>query len=400
MDNPSTSTPEVPSQSSSTQSAIPTLSSDRSDFSSDSSSPSSLSAPAPAPAAVAPAAVAPSPALAPVPVVSDATPTKSSTEPIASVIKENLTNVKEKVMESVTNPMSGGFNVVTSLSVGAAIAFFVAFVLYWVITYGSNPLLKKTYQIPETKLPKTGYEVNQISTENMPSVKDLATLSFWLYVNEFPEIPSSGTQAPSVLVRHVWHRGNPKWTTSPEIVGPLVLLKSEKAATGAQKNKLLISFKSSDVSKLLDGESITNRLSKIDYMVATRGIEINYVPVKRWVHIAVTVNKKNKIMRAYVDGENVKTIDNSQIVKVTTTIDAKRKLTDTDINGAGDIFIGGRPTSDLGLGFPGLVSNIRMSNWDMTSAEVYREYKRGPVDNLLARLGLPAYGVQSPVYKM
>lgn len=278
---------------------------------------------------------------------------------------------------------------------GSAIAFFVAFVLYWVITRGANPLKKVTFQIPGTKTPTTGYDVNQINTEGTPTLKDMATISFWLYVNEFSDV--TGTP----VYRHVWHRGDAGWTSGPEKASPLVVLKSAKV-NGVQKNSLLMSFSSSNKDNLLDGVTVP-ATSKIEYMVATRGIVIDYVPVKRWVHVAVTVNKKSKLMKAFVDGQLVKTMDSSKRTKidgVSGNIGRKVTVSTLDLNGIGDIFVGGRPTSNVGLGFAGLVSNIRYSNWDMASYEVYREYKRGPVDNFMARMGLPAYGVQSPIYKM
>lgn len=342
----------------------------------------------PVPAAAAPAAPAPA---APAP----AAP-QSQTSNVVSSVKDNLINVKDKAMDTIQNSVSGDSAAVTSLVVGAAIAFFVAFILYWIITRGTQTFKKKTFLIPDTKTPKTGYEVHQLDTDGIPTLKNNATVSFWLYVNEIPDVPVNNT-----VIRHVWHRGDSKW--GAELSSPLVLIKSSKSAAPSQvqKNTLLISFKSETADNQTFNPTKPSRLTQINYMVASRGLEIDYIPVKRWVHVAVTVDKKSKIMKAYVDGENVKTVDaraSKVISNVTGTV--TRKLTNMDLNGTGNIHIGGRPTSDLGLGFSGLVSNIRYSNWDMSAREVYREYKRGPIDNLLSRMGLPAYGVQTPVYKI
>lgn len=335
------------------------------------------SAPAPAPAAPAPAPQTPN---------------------VLSSMKDNLANVKEKAMDTIQQQFTGGTAAVTSLVIGASIAFFVAFVLYWVITRGTQGFKKKTFLVPDTKTPKTGYEVNQVDVGDIPTLKNNGTVSFWLYVNEIPEVQPNNT-----VIRHVWHRGDVAW--GAELSSPLVLIKSHKNASQVQKNTLLISFKSDNAQNLLDGKTFNpnppSKNTKINYMVAARGIEIDYIPVKRWVHISITVDKKSKLMKAYVDGENVKTLD-SRASKTVSGVSGTviRQLTNFDLNGTGNIHIGGRPTSDLGLGFSGLVSNIRFSNWDMSAREVYREYKRGPIDNLLSRMGLPAYGVQTPVYKI
>lgn len=337
----------------------------------------------PVPSAPAPAAPAPAPAAA------------SQAPNVLSSMKDNLANVKEKAMDTIQQQFTGGTAAVTSLVIGASIAFFVAFVLYWIISRGTQGFKKKTFLVPGTKTPKTGYEVNQVEVIDIPTLKNNGTISFWLYVNEIPEVQPNNT-----VIRHVWHRGDAAW--GAELSTPLVLIKSHKTAAPSQvqKNSLLISFKSENAQNLLDGKALSTRNTKINYMVAARGIEIDYIPVKRWVHISITVDKKSKLMKAYVDGENVKTLDSRASQRVSGAGVVTRQLSNLDLNGTGNIHIGGRPTSDLGLGFSGLVSNIRYSNWDMSAREVYREYKRGPIDNILSRMGLPAYGVQTPVYKI
>lgn len=344
---------------------------------------------------LSPAPAAPS---APVPVPSapaaPAAPAMPSVPSFADV-KENVANMTEKVKE-----LNGGSTAVTSLMVGAAIAFFVAFILYWVITRTTNPVKKITHMLQDTKTPKAGYEVSLASTEGMPTLRNKATVSFWMYVNEFTDVPTLQNNNSNTIYRHVWHRGDMKWTDTPENTTPLVLLQSSKSRNTPQTNSLMVLFRSTDAGNPWDGKLTSPlRTTKINYMLAARGISIDYIPVKRWVHIAVTVDKDSKVIKAYMDGQLVKSIDN-RVSTIVSGVTVGRQFATTDLNGAGDIHIGGRPTSDLGLGFPGLVSNIRFSNWAMSSSEVYGEYKKGPVDNLMAKLGLPAYSLQAPVYKI
>lgn len=361
-----------------------------------------LSAPAAPVPSAPPAPAVSSAAPAPVPVPSAPPAPVSTVVPTLDDVKQNIANMTQKVTE-----WNGGSTAVTSLMVGAAIAFCVAFVLYWVITRATNPIKKVTYMLPHTKAPQPGYEVSAATTEGMPTLKDAATVSFWIYVNEFSDVLTLQNNNTNTIYRHVWHRGDMKWIDNPENMTSLVLLASSKKRTEPQKNSLIVLFRSTNAGNpwdsKMDNTANIPRTTKINYMLGARGISIDYIPVKRWVHIAITVDKSSKVVKAYMDGQLVKSVDNRVSTTVrhnSTNVNVVRQFGTTDLNGAGDIHIGGRPTSDLGLGFPGLVSNIRFSNWAMSSSEIYGEYKKGPVDNLMAKLGLPAYSLQAPIYKI
>jgi hypothetical protein len=66
----------------------------------------------------------------------------------------------------------------------------------------------------------------------------------------------------------------------------------------------------------------------------------------------------------------------------------------------GNIYTGGSVGSTVGPGFSGMVSMIQFFNYDMNANDVYELYKKGPVNNMLAKLGLPSYGIQSPFYRI
>ena len=51
-------------------------------------------------------------------------------------------------------------------------------------------------------------------------------------------------------------------------------------------------------------------------------------------------------------------------------------------------------------GFAGLISRVSISNFDMNVREVKAKYISGPVDNISSKLGMPAYGVRNPIYKI
>jgi hypothetical protein len=324
-------------------------------------------------------------------------PTPATNEVITQV-KDNVTDIKEKAMDSIQNIVNTVTNsrasmIVASLFVGAAVAFTIAYILYWIISKSSN-LSRIEFIVPGTKAPLTGYESHQVSSSGIPSFSKTGTISFWIYVNDFGTVMNN-----KKIYRHVWHRGAEKWSATT--TGPLVLLES-KNTNGVQTNKLHVSFRSSDLESPSDNQNLTTNDQRVEYMVASRGITIDYIPIKRWVHIAVAVNTTSKNMRAFVDGELVKKIDGNATKQLesNTSIRARRMLDKIDLNGSGDLYIGGRPSSTLGNGFAGLVSNIKYINTDLSTYEVYQQYKLGPIDNLLSRMGLPAYGLRTPIYKM
>jgi hypothetical protein len=67
----------------------------------------------------------------------------------------------------------------------------------------------------------------------------------------------------------------------------------------------------------------------------------------------------------------------------------------------GNVWVGGSMMDpEIGPGFAGLVSKIEFVNYDMNVSDIYAKYMEGPIDNLASKLGLPAYGMRSPVYRI
>jgi len=71
-----------------------------------------------------------------------------------------------------------------------------------------------------------------------------------------------------------------------------------------------------------------------------------------------------------------------------------------NLDKTGDIWIGGSPSESVGPGFAGLVSKVTFFNHDINAKDVYEDYMKGPIDSLLAKMGLPAYGIRTPLYRM
>jgi hypothetical protein len=156
------------------------------------------------------------------------------------------------------------------------------------------------------------------------------------------------------------------------------------------------------------GTNVTtsSRLGKLDAIrvdLATHGVVIEYVPLQRWVHVAIVVNETidKGVITTYIDGEVVDTISSKDKVVLSSGLTVPVNFTGLNITKTGDVYTGGDVNDDdLSQGFPGIIGKINVSNFDMNGKEVYNMYIKGPIDNLASKLGLPAYAVRSPIYKI
>jgi hypothetical protein len=119
------------------------------------------------------------------------------------------------------------------------------------------------------------------------------------------------------------------------------------------------------------------------------------------VHVGVVINENASggMIMGYLDGELVKSVTTGATGSVGTT-PATADITGLNLDKVGDVWIGGSPSESVGPGFSGLVSKITFFNYDINAKDMYTDYLTGPIDSMMARLGLPAYGVRSPLYRL
>jgi len=165
-------------------------------------------------------------------------------------------------------------------------------------------------------------------------------------------------------------------------------------------NKLYVRFAKTSNNESKEYNSLTHNNLK-DFMKT--GIVIPYIPLQRWVHVAIVCNAnsyKNYIY-AYVDGDLVSTTSNNEKDRyLGDTDDTRKELTKININLGGIINIGGELNSTEGPGFSGLISKISTFNYELNQRDVYNDYYWGPIGNILAKLGLGMYGIRNPIYKL
>lgn len=328
---------------------------------------------------------------------------------------------------SVSSAVSKGFSfmkvfsatqtgtVVVMLIIAIALAFLTGYILYYTINKTINK--QQSYIIPETKIPILTTQESSFSADSVPNSGNgkRASLSFWIYIYDINKY--NGT------VRHVLHRGaesDKQGTASPYIY--LDPSSNKLFVTFAPNNGKLFTNppNGQDYSALLPSPTpSTLSTDQLAFLNATRGISIDYVPLQRWVHIAIIVNEDTTVggsITAYVDGEFVKSVNSKTVLSsltvggqaITASQQAsgsnypapKFNITNVDLDKKGNIYTGGSVGSGVGPGFSGMVSMVQFFNYDMNANDVYLLYQKGPVDNMLAKLGLPAYGVQSPIYRI
>lgn len=334
-----------------------------------------------------------------------------------------VSNVSEKVSEKFTSGVetvkefSGkyGIGVFLAIVISAAL-FFTAYLLY---SYISGILSNKIlWVVPETTVPILTTNYSKVSGDGIPTTLNgrRASFMFWIYINDISKYQGS--------YRHVLHRGDEE----PINASPLVMLdkkmnklyirfsgttdddtttmkwediitysKYKKGCTtvGADKKSCTDAAQTTEATKLKEDDAIK-------YDLATHGIVVDYVPLQRWVHITVVINEtvNRGDMYLYMDGELVKTVSSSSYTALTDGTKIRYNFQNLNLSKKGDIWVGGSTTAAAGQGFAGLIAKVGFTNYDMNATEVYKEYLKGPVDNLTSKLGLPAYGLRSPIYRI
>lgn len=323
-----------------------------------------------APSAPAPVIPAP-PSIVPGIPVADAT---DKVKEIAASATQTLNNFKATSSGSI----------ILIVIAGTAVALLTAYALYWVIS--STVLNQSSYLMTESKMPLMCTEVHSLNGDSIPNAANghKASMSFWMYIHDINKY--SGTY------RHVFHRGTA--TDACEVASPMVRLDPQSSA-------LTIGFSPLDSSKAFGTSGLTSSSSddeKWKYITQARGITFSYIPLQRWVHVAVVVNEdlNGGTITGYIDGELVQTVNSMTSMGPNVTYD----VNNIDLNHKGNVYAGGSVSDPIGPGFSGLISKIQFWNYDMNANDVYENYKKGPLDSILAKMGLPAYGVQAPIYKI
>ena len=339
------------------------------------------------------------------------TKTSEKISEAAAGVSQAVSGTVEKGKEFVGNY---GITIFLSIVI-AAFLFFTAYLMY---SYISSVISNKiTWVVPDTKVPSLGNIYTRASGDGIPTTLNgrRMTFSMWIYIHDLSKYEGS--------YRHVLHRGD----EDPIGASPMVMM-------DPKLNKLYIRFASLDKDDTTGNKSWSdiilqskksiaypsgcaaatcnaaettniNNVTDSDALakdLASHGIIVDYVPLQRWVHIAVVVNEtiNRGNIYLYMDGELVKTVDSSESFRLSNGTSINYSFKDLHLAKKGDLWIGGTASAKSDVGFAGLVGKVGFANYDMNAREVYTEYLKGPIDNLTSKLGLPAYGLRTPIYRI
>ena len=334
----------------------------------------------------------------------------SPSNPIFDVFKSD--SIVTSTTDSIRNLYDMSFNNNTlfiGLFVVIVVTVLIAYLLYTYI--GTQLFAKVKSVVSDTKVPVMGTKLTKFNAELAKNANgSRKSFSFWIYINDMTKY-----KGQYQTVAAVSSDGDNKYNI--ESCSPYIFLDKNN-------NTLFIRFTK------LDDKEYNNKIKQIvspsnlhEFMQS--GISIDYVPIQRWVHIAIVCdsNTFKTTLYAYVDGDLVKTLSHGEAFKlagytsnytdttcaanVGSLICAKAEanlaeLQNLNINMTGYLYVGNvRDYSDgIGPGFYGLLSSFTSYNYELNQQDIYSIYNEGPITGFLAKLGLSSYGVRSPVYKL
>lgn len=262
--------------------------------------------------------------------------------------------------------------------------FLVGWFLYRIIT---TKLFLHIKEIAEdTKVPIIGTEKKTFKFEYEPTGNgERRSYTFWIYIHDMNKYQNN--------YKRVLCMSKNEGETVYDKCSPYVFLDTTQ-------NRMYVRFGSKASTATNTYGYITE--SSLD-SVMTTGITVPYIPLQRWVHVALVCNAnsyKNYIY-AYVDGDLVNTTSTNEIDRYIKNSALPKDLTKMDLNISNVLTVGGSP-SDLvnGNGFSGLISKFTTFNYELNQKDIFDDYYSGPIGGFMAKLGLGMYGLRSPVYKL
>jgi hypothetical protein len=347
-----------------------------------------------------------------------------------------MSNLATKMTSSVGSAASAGkasvvqassdYGITIIIGIIVAIVFFI--IAYMLYLYLARQLTNKIiFEVPDTSTARKGTVLNKIDGSGLPSESNGSrmTFMFWIYINDLNmyagdlrhvmHIGDKSTvgASPEVYLDGIKNRLYVRFSKDTDIIGPDFDTKTgptdlvEQVERG-MKYLTNPASKDKEYNAIFARTKVTarNPVSQLDAIkidLAKHGVVIDYVPLQRWVHVAIVVNEtvNRGYIKTYLDGEIVASVTSDDNILLSGGESVSVDFTGLNLTKKGDLYIGGDVyDSDISRGFGGLVSRVTVSNYDMNGAQIKSVYVRGPLDNITSKLGMGAYGLRNPVYKV
>jgi len=294
------------------------------------------------------------------------------------LISSNVSNISvANTKQAITNAMSDSSSSLYLIIILLFISAVICYIIYYILA--DNVLYQQRILIQGTDVPVVGNELKTFAFKQTleGGNGNRRSYCFWIYI--FDMDVGDGDY------RHIAHISSEK-TNSLLIskASPYIILDSKS-------NKIHVRFAHDDDDFGKEPKFDNSNFSKFHRSGNNVcGFTINYIPIQRWVHIAFVLNDVgNGSVAVYLDGHYT---DNP--VEKESTFNIHKLL----LSHTGNLHVGG--DGNLFNGFSGLLSKFVMFNHDLNSNDIFKEYNAGPLNGLMARLGIGAYGLRNPVYKL
>jgi len=311
--------------------------------------------------------------------------------PAFDSIKNAFSSTTDTVKNAVSNINNSSYASYFNnnyLYIGLLLVIIICVIIvYFLYTIITTKLFLNIREIADkTKVPVLCTEQKKLKfTFDKTGNGERRSFSFWIYIHDMNKYKDN--------YKNVFSIRNDDKSIILDNASPYIFLDKNQ-------NRMYVRFgkkNSTDKNPLTYGNITDGNLSNI----MKQGITIPYIPLQRWVHIAIVCNANSykNYVYAYVDGDLVNTTSQNEEDRYIPN--CTKDLRDIDLNINGLLTIGGIPNDMAeGPGFSGLVSKITTYNYELNQKDIFDDYYSGPIGGLLAKLGLGMYGVRSPIYKL
>lgn len=317
---------------------------------------------------------------------------------------ETISNASNAVTSQVDPSYSSYFNnnyLYIGLLLVVIVCIIIAVVLYKLIT--TKLFLNVKNSVEETRVPIICNQKNKFDfIYDKTGNGERRTYTFWIYIHDMSVYYNN--------FKHVFSIREGEKDTYINNCAPCIFLDKtqnrmyvffgEQRTGNATPKRTSPDISDKTFSYLTNNDTLDN--------VMQYGITIPYIPLQRWVHVAIVCNANSykNYVYAYIDGDLVNTTSDGETDKYITTNSgaASTKTKDfknLDINTSGILITGGTANDTTnGSGFSGLISKVTTFNYELNQKDVFEDYYSGPIGGALARIGLGMYGFRSPIYKL
>lgn len=288
-------------------------------------------------------------------------------------------------------------NMLVIIFISIILVIFLIVIIYIFVSMNGAGLRSAT--LTRTPIQLTGSNTPPPILANrmpVPMVGMEYAYSFWVYLENYSQTPGSQ--------KLLWFRGTNGELTSANPIVYLDSMSNKMYVVIKTKNSNLNANSSNDLSQIIPNNYFLNStLALNDNSNKHIIMSYDYVPLQRWVNFGIVVD--NKLITLYMDGEiySVKSVDEIKASRVS-EVDVLGKPVQYNVivdNTQGDINIGQNPVSSKNSTISGYVSKFQFFNYAVTANDMKRVYKSGPfVNSFLSLLGMGAYGLRAPVYKI